>query len=159
MFKIKNIFMIASVVLSVLAVPVIAQAAPVAGGGVAAPTSAGKRDACLALKEIDPANSCGTGGSKVNGIIRSVIFILSFIVGFVSVIMVIISGFKYVTSGGDSGGVASAKTTLIYALVGLVIVALAQIIVATVLSGAIDSSTPPAKRSQAMPITRSGRYA
>ena len=48
--------------------------------------------------------------------------------------MIIISGFKYVTAGGDSAKVGSAKNTLIYALVGLVIAALAQFIVHFVFS-------------------------
>jgi hypothetical protein len=56
------------------------------------------------------------------------------IVGIMSVIMLIISGIRFVTAGGDSNHVASAKNTLIYALVGLVIVAFAQIIVKLVLT-------------------------
>jgi len=45
--------------------------------------------------------------------------------GIIAVIVIIISGFKYVASGGDSGAVASAKNTLLYAIVGLVVVILA----------------------------------
>ena len=40
--------------------------------------------------------------------------------------MVIVSGFKYITSGGDPGAVSSAKRTLIYALVGLAVAVLAE---------------------------------
>ena len=43
--------------------------------------------------------------------------------------MIIVSAFKYITSGGDSNKVASAKSSLIYAIIGLVIVGLAQFIV------------------------------
>jgi len=43
--------------------------------------------------------------------------------------MIIFGGFKYITSGGDAGGVTGAKNTILYAIVGLVIVALAQVIV------------------------------
>ena len=43
--------------------------------------------------------------------------------------MIMVGGFKYITSGGDSGKISSAKATIIYALVGLVIVAMAQFIV------------------------------
>lgn len=71
---------------------------------------------------------------KLNGLITSIVNIFSVIVGIVAVIMVIFSGFKYITSGGDSGKISSAKTTLIYAIVGLIIVALAQVIVRFVLS-------------------------
>ena len=59
---------------------------------------------------------------------------MSVIVGVIAVIMIVYAGFKYITSGGESNGVSSAKNSLIYAIVGLVIVALAQIIVHLVLN-------------------------
>jgi hypothetical protein len=57
-------------------------------------------------------------------------------VGFVAVIMIIIGGLKYVTYSGDSSNINSAKNTILYAVVGLVVVALAQIIVKFVLAKA-----------------------
>lgn len=80
--------------------------------------------------------SCETGDAqeKVNSIIATVINIFSLVVGVVSVIMIIIGGLKYITSGGESGNVTGAKNTILYAIVGLVIVALAQIIVKFVLN-------------------------
>jgi hypothetical protein len=48
--------------------------------------------------------------------------------------MIIVGGLKYITSGGDSGNVSGAKNTILYAIVGLVVVALAQIIVRFVLT-------------------------
>jgi hypothetical protein len=50
-------------------------------------------------------------------------------VGIIAVLMIIIGGFKYITSGGESSNISGAKNTIIYAIIGLVIVALAQIIV------------------------------
>jgi hypothetical protein len=76
--------------------------------------------------------SC-SGGTDVNKVITGVINVLSAIIGVAAVIMIIISGLRYITSGGEGQKVASAKGTLIYALVGLVIVALAQVIVHFVL--------------------------
>ncbi len=67
--------------------------------------------------------------AKVDNTITTVIDILSIIVGVVAVIMIIIGGFKFVTSGGDSNAVTSARNTIIYAAVGLVIVAVAQTLV------------------------------
>jgi TRAP-type C4-dicarboxylate transport system permease small subunit len=58
-----------------------------------------------------------------------VINIISWIVGIVSVVMIIWGGFQYITSGGNDTKVTSAKNTILYAIIGLVIVALAQIIV------------------------------
>ena len=75
-----------------------------------------------------------TGSSGLNNIITDIVNIFSVIVGIVSVIMIIYGGFRYVTSGGDSGNVSSAKNTIIYAIIGLVVVALAQFIVRFVLT-------------------------
>ncbi len=67
-------------------------------------------------------------------LISAVITLLSMAVGVVSIIMIIIGGFKYVMSNGDSNGINSAKNTILYALVGLVVVAMAQVIVNFVLN-------------------------
>ncbi|MGF7229101.1 MAG: Mbov_0395 family pilin-like conjugal transfer protein [Candidatus Saccharibacteria bacterium] len=77
------------------------------------------------------------GADKVNTIVTTIVNIFSAIVGVVSVIMIIYGGFKYISSGGDSGKVTEAKNTIIYAVIGLVIVALAQFIVQFVLSKVI----------------------
>jgi len=71
---------------------------------------------------------------QVNNIITTVINIFSLVVGVVSVIMIIVGGLKYITSGGDSGNVTGAKNTILYAIVGLVVVALAQVVVRFVLT-------------------------
>lgn len=78
--------------------------------------------------------SCsGGGGSSVGSIIATVINILSLIVGAAAVIMVIIGGLRYIISSGDSNASNSARNTIIYALVGLAIASLAQVLVHFVL--------------------------
>lgn len=76
---------------------------------------------------------CATGDTDANGTLQkvahTVVNIFSIIVGIVAVVMVIYGGFRYITSGGDSGRVGNAKNTLIYAIIGLIIVALAQFLV------------------------------
>ncbi len=52
----------------------------------------------------------------------------------VAVIMIIVGGLRYITSGGSDTSVTSAKNTILYAIIGLIIVALAQIMVRFVLS-------------------------
>jgi hypothetical protein len=78
-------------------------------------------------------NSAGDA-SSLTSLAKNIVNIFSIIVGAVAVIMIIYGGFRYITSGGDSNSVGSAKNTLIYAIVGLIIVALAQIIVRFVLT-------------------------
>ena len=94
-----------------------------------------KGDICAGIGTADPATNggCSTSTAPVSNTLRNVINLLSIIAGVVTVIMIIIAGFKYVTSGGDSSKIGSAKTTLTYAIVGIVIVALSQAIVQFVL--------------------------
>ena len=82
-------------------------------------------------------NQCqdtGEGAGSFSSVIKSVINIFSIVVGAVSVIMIIIGGFRYIVSNGDSNGVTGAKNTILYAIVGLVIVLFAQVIVRFVLT-------------------------
>lgn len=78
----------------------------------------------------------GTANKSINSIIKVVVQILSLIVGVAAVIMIIIGGLRFVTSSGDAQKAASARNTIIYAGVGLVVAALAQVIVAFVLTKA-----------------------
>lgn len=94
-----------------------------------------KDDVCAGAA-LAGATKCGDKGKAINTVISAVINLLSVAVGVAAVIMIIIGGLKYVTSNGDSQAVASAKHTIIYAVVGLIIVALAQTLVKFVLSKA-----------------------
>lgn len=78
------------------------------------------------------------GTSHIQTIVRTVVNIFSLIVGVVAVIMIILGGLRYITSGGDSNNVSSAKNTIIYAIIGLVVVALAQFIVQFVLNKVVQ---------------------
>lgn len=61
-----------------------------------------------------------------DGILTKGILIVSWIVGIVSVIIIIISAIRMVASGGDSNTVNSARGALLYALIGVVIALTAQ---------------------------------
>lgn len=82
--------------------------------------------------------SCETditqGADTVQQTIRNIINVFSIIVGVVAVVMLIFGGFRYITSGGDSNNIGNAKNTILYAIVGLIIVAIAQAIVQFVLN-------------------------
>ena len=71
---------------------------------------------------------------RVNSIITTVINVFSFVVGVIAVIMIIYGGIRFVLSGGDSTATGAARSTVLYAIIGLVVVALAQIIVRFVLN-------------------------
>ena len=71
----------------------------------------------------------GEAENTITDLAQDIIDVLSLIVGIVSVVMIIIGGLRYITSSGDSANVTNAKNTILYAIVGLVIVLFAQTIV------------------------------
>lgn len=73
-------------------------------------------------------NSNGiTGIPQLTGeqLLQNGLNIAYFMAGTLAVIVIIIAGLNYVTSGGDTGKVTKAKNMLTYAIVGLVIVLVA----------------------------------
>lgn len=98
-----------------------------------------------AADPIDPGKSIqggidASGGNKVckddgkvvdclQQSIRTVVNVLLYVIGAVAVIMIVIGGIRYTTSNGDSSQVTSAKNTILYAVVGLVVAMLAYAIV------------------------------
>jgi hypothetical protein len=78
-------------------------------------------------------SGCTQGSRTVTGTLKSVGNILIFITSAVSVVMLIVGGLRYALSGGDQGTITSAKNTILYALIGLIIAAAAYAIVNFVL--------------------------
>jgi hypothetical protein len=99
-------------------------------------TAQTKCDACEGVNALNGSTSktCDpNAGTSVETVISNIIQLLSLIVGLIAVIMVIVGGLKYITANGDSGALTSARNTIIYALIGAVIVAVAQVLVHFVL--------------------------
>ncbi len=67
------------------------------------------------------------------GIFERVVNLLLFLVGAISVIMLIIGGIRYIVSAGDQNQVTGAKNTILYAVVGIVVAVIAYGIVNFVL--------------------------
>ncbi|HSX05971.1 MAG TPA: pilin [Candidatus Saccharimonadales bacterium] len=115
-----------------IAVPALVSAAPSIQDNLC-------QGANLSVSDTSGCSTTSNGTDKINSIITTVINIFSLVVGVVSVIMIIVGGFRYITSGGESSNISSAKNTIIYALIGLVVVALAQFIVQFVLNRVTQS--------------------
>ena len=128
--KIKNILMIAFMSTS-LAVPAIAAPAVVYASNI----DSGLCSGSTAASGEDCQNEGGSAGVEtgLKKIAGDITKWFTIIVGGLSILMIIYGGFRYITSGGDSGRVGSAKNTIIYAIIGLLIVVLAQVIVNVVL--------------------------
>ncbi|MEK7620837.1 MAG: hypothetical protein AAB395_00595 [Patescibacteria group bacterium] len=71
----------------------------------------------------------GNSSSDLTKTIKNVINILLFLIGMVAVIFIVIAGLRFVTSNGDANTVSSAKNTIIYAVIGIVVAVMAYAIV------------------------------
>lgn len=69
-----------------------------------------------------------------NGILNRAANFLLVIVGIVGVFMVIIGGVQYALSGGDPQKINKAKDMIIYAIVGLIVAAVAKGVIAFVIN-------------------------
>ena len=76
----------------------------------------------------DKVKQDGDSGD-LTGLVKQIINTLLFITGMVAVIMIVIGGLRYVTSNGDQNSVSSAKNTILYAVIGLVVAIMAYAIV------------------------------
>ena len=81
------------------------------------------------------------------GIFTQIVSVMLFLVGILSVIMLIFGGLRYIISRGESKAVESAKNTILYAIVGLIVSIMSYAIVNFVISsftgsnGAVNSSS------------------
>ena len=121
------------IILSLLAVPLL-----VFAGGV--PVSAVGEDCDTDSLTLSSGASCSQGEGQSadlfgsEGIFQKITNILLFLIGAISVIMLIYGGIRYTISGGDSGQVTSAKNTIMYAVIGIIVALLAYAIVNFVIS-------------------------
>lgn len=83
----------------------------------------------------DVNNQQGNNGKNnpIVKIVKAAIDILSYIIGAAAVIGIVVSGIRMMTAGGNSESIASARSGLIYSLVGVAVAVLAQVLVAWVL--------------------------
>lgn len=127
-----------------------AAAPPASPAAPATPAATSPKDAvCEGVGLTTGGNGCNdvAGAPSVDSTLKVAINTFSLVVGVAAVIMIIIGGFKYITSAGDSARVSSAKDTILYAIVGLVVVAMSQLIVKFVLKQVTKPPPTPASSS------------
>lgn len=131
-------YLVAVVALVAFAAPMLAPVATYAATPtVPAPSGGLNSNFCSGVDlSLNDSAACDNSGANdsVNNAVKLGLNLFSAIVGIISVVMIIMGGIRYITSGGDSGKVTSAQNTVLYAVIGLVVVALAQIIVKFVLN-------------------------
>lgn len=76
----------------------------------------------------DPSGDCIATLQGLEGLFSNVVGIILGIAGIVFFILLLSSGFKFITSGGDPKALEGAKKTLTYAIGGLIIIILSYLI-------------------------------
>lgn len=69
-----------------------------------------------------------------NGIIIKITNIVALVAGIAAVIFVIIGGIKYILSSGDPANIKSAKATIIFAIIGIIVIVVAQSLIGFVIN-------------------------
>lgn len=72
---------------------------------------------------------CKSQGDNATSMIQVVINILLYVLGIISVVMIVIGGIRFTTSNGDPASTKTARMTIIYSVVGLVVAILSYAIV------------------------------
>jgi hypothetical protein len=77
---------------------------------------------------VSAAGGDNSGGSLEDNL-GTIVNILLYILGAIAVIMIVIGGIRYATSNGDSSAITSAKNTILYSVIGLIVAIMAYAIV------------------------------
>jgi len=89
---------------------------------------------CQGLNAVAGPTECSSSSAPtLSGKVGNVIDTLFLVAGAVAVIIIILSGIRYITSTGDATRIKSAKDSLLYAVIGLVVVIIARMIVGFVI--------------------------
>ncbi|HUC87492.1 MAG TPA: pilin [Candidatus Saccharimonadales bacterium] len=86
---------------------------------------------CAGIQAVDSTADCT--GTQLTTSFGGIIDTLFIVAGAVAVLIMVIGGIRYITSTGDSKRIQAAKDTILYAIMGLVVVILARAIVGFVL--------------------------
>lgn len=85
------------------------------------------------IQKVQPGGNSGGYTGNLDDIITKIINVALGIIGTIAVVMIILGGYQYTTSAGDSAKVTKAKNTILYGIIGLVVALLAFAIVNFVL--------------------------
>lgn len=91
------------------------------------------------FNNVKPINGADNDIAGADGAFTKIINWIMGIVGIMCVVVIILGGIQYMTSAGDAGKVKKAKDTILYGIIGLIIVALAAVIVNFVIANVIGS--------------------
>jgi lysylphosphatidylglycerol synthetase-like protein (DUF2156 family) len=86
------------------------------------------------MNKIDPGD-IGIIEIEANLLVSNILNTIYLVAGVIAVAVIIYAGIIYVTSAGDSASITKAKNTILYAVVGLVVIIMAFAITWFVIKG------------------------
>ncbi len=90
-------------------------------------------DVC-SMDRAGDSTVCQTPQDDIVPTIRGIASIISIIAGVAAVIVLVVGGIRYISSNGENEQIAQSKRTIIFAVIGLVVIGLAQVIINFVIS-------------------------
>lgn len=101
---------------------------------------------CKAAENVNLA-TCQAGSLSISETLATVIQFLFVVAVILALGFLVYGGIRWITSGGDKGGVENARNTIIAAIIGLIVVFLAYVIINLVLTfltgNGLDAITIP----------------
>jgi hypothetical protein len=67
------------------------------------------------------------------GLLLNIVNLLAIVAGIAAVIIIVLAGLRFIQAGGNSEDIAGARRSIIYAVVGLVVIALARWIIVLII--------------------------
>ena len=106
-------------------------------GTIKSPNEVGNGTTAPGGSEQSTTGTRGRLGTYVTIIAMNIVRMLLYVVGYVSLGFIIWGGIKYIISQGDSGGITSAKKTILNAVIGLVL-SIFSVAIVTFVAGSIS---------------------
>jgi hypothetical protein len=111
-----------------LATPLFAQALDILGPSAQCGTNPDTNSSAICTDDkTESAKSAND--NPIADKLRNIANLIAIVAGAAAILVILIAGLQYATSDGDTNKINSAKTTVIYALVGIVVIALAAAII------------------------------
>ena len=108
----------------IVAAPLSAQAGSNIVGTVCnGNNNTGSSAVCTDTKNVNPSTN------PIIDRFQKITLIVAYVAGAAAVLMLLAGSLKYITAAGDSNKISSAKNTIIYALVGIIVIVLAASII------------------------------
>jgi hypothetical protein len=137
MTKLLKILLIPTLLLVICIMPAGAMASDALFNGACSSGNGGVGTNRSTLCQSDNVSGSNTNNNPLlgaNGLLLKISAIIALIAGIAAVIVIIVAGMRFITSGGDPAKAQGARSTLMNAIIGIVVIVISESIIGFVLS-------------------------